>query len=65
MNPTRYNQRFYTTPHYMTADSTPAVFAVRLMPLTVRPPHAAGNYAGLRRRVAGAMLRARNSSNAS
>jgi hypothetical protein len=65
MNLTRYNQRFYTTPHYAVVDSAPAVFAVRLMPLApVRPAHAIGNYAGLRRRFAGAsMLRAQNHSN--
>jgi hypothetical protein len=63
---TRYNQRFYTTPHYAAADSASGVFAVRLMPLASRPQHAVGNYAGLRRRFAGsAMLRAQNRSNAS
>jgi hypothetical protein len=66
MNPTRYNQRYYSTPHYAASESAPAVFAVRLMPLTARPPHAVGNYAGLRRRFAGSStLRTRNRSNAS
>ena len=66
MKTTSYNQRFYTTPYYTAADAATAVFAVRLMPLTVRPAHAVGNYAGTRRRFAGpAMLRAQNRSNAS
>jgi hypothetical protein len=66
MKKTSYQQRFYTTPHYAATDATPAVFTVRLMPLTARPPHAVGNCAGLRRRFAGSsMLRSRNRSNAS
>ena len=66
MKTSSYHQRFYTTPHYAAADTAPAVFAVRLMPLTARPAHAVGNYAGLRRRYAGsAMLRAQHRSNAS
>jgi len=67
MKTTSYNQRFYTTPYYAAADVAPAVFAVRLMPITARPAHAVGNYAGSRRRSAGsaAMLRAQNRSNAS
>jgi hypothetical protein len=66
MKPTSYHQRFYTTPYYAAATTAPAVFAVRLMPLTSRPAHAVGNYAGLRRRFAGAaMLRAQDRSNRS
>ena len=66
MKTTSYQQRFYTTPYYAAAGTAPAVFAVRLMPLTARPAHAVGNYAGSRRRFAGnAMLRAQNGSNAS
>ena len=66
MKTTSYHQRFYTTPHYAAPDTAPAVFAVRLMPLTTRPAHAVGNYAGPRRRSAGSvMLRAQNRSNAS
>jgi hypothetical protein len=66
MKTTSYNQRFYTTPYYASADAAPPVFAVRLMPITARPAHAVGNYAGTRRRIAGsAMLRAQHRSNAS
>ena len=66
MKTTNYHQRFYTTPYYAAADTAPAVFAVRLMPLTARPAHAIGHFAGPRRRFAGsAMLRAQNRSNAS
>ena len=66
MKPSSYNQRFYTTPHYAAAETAPAVFAVRLMPLASRTPHAVGNYAGLRRRFGcSAMLRAQNRTNAS
>ena len=66
MKTNSYQQRFYTTPYYAAADTAPAAFAVRLMPLTARPAHAVGNYAGPRRRFAGAaMLRAQHRSNAS
>ena len=66
MKTTSYHQRFYTTPYYAAADAAPAVFAVRLMPVTARPAHAVGHYAGARRRFAtSAMLRAQNRSNAS
>jgi hypothetical protein len=66
MKTTSYHQRFYTTPHYAAPETSPAVFAVRLMPLTARPPHAIGNYAGLRRRFAGcSMLRSQHRSNVS
>jgi len=66
VKPISFQQRFYTTPHYAAADPAPAVFAVRLMPLTARPAHAVGNYAGPRRRFAAAsMLRVQNRSNRS